>query len=190
MSFLFQIFGTRKPEELDTNNINMEKKTENAMDEQRFENVFVNSEEPIKEIAPKTSNQLDDFLQHDYYRQGFNDGYNTHSSDVMKSKVNVIKSEFRNLISHKIDNLRKGILNLEDHLINVEGMDERLEKKLRKRIDYEKEKCQDLEGEKALSALDEGIVMECIHKFNDGYIAGTQQFLDENMLANANGLFD
>lgn len=164
----------------------------NELDEQRFENIFVNKEGPTKDVikTAKASSLLEEFLKRYYFRFGFNDGYNTHSADVKNSKANIIKSEFRNLLSQKIEELRKGLLELEDHLINIEGMDERLEKKLRKRIDYAKEKCQDMESEKALSALDEGIVMECIHKFNDGYIAGTQQFLDENLLANTNGLFD
>ncbi len=190
MTFLNQIFRSKKTDSTTNNSEEMQNNFMDELDDRRFENIFVNKDEPVREETRKSISPLDEFIERDHYRMGFNDGYNTHSTDAMRGKANIIKSEFRNLLSHKIEELRKLVLELEDHFINVEGMDERMEKKLQKRIDYTKEKCQDLESEKALSVVDEGMVMQCIHKYNDGYLAGTQQYIDENLLANTNGLFD
>lgn len=46
MSFFNQIFGNRKSETTNSNNMTMENNLPNEMDEQRFENLFVNNEEP------------------------------------------------------------------------------------------------------------------------------------------------
>ena len=188
MSFLSNLFGNNhKSNANEGEHLQVE-----ASDLSSFGNLFVNPEPPgeteSKEHTEKVA--LDEFLSRDYYRMGFEEGYKTHTSEAKSARINVIKAEFRLIISRKIDQLRQEMLTLEDHLIDVEGMDERLDRKLRRRMEYMQERCSEYENEKALSVEDEGIVMESIHKFNDGFVRGTQMYMEEKLLASSTGLFD
>lgn len=192
MSFFSNIFGRNGHKTQNGSEAEFTHSFQGEPDMKSFENIFVNPEPPAKE---KETNQrigsgLEEFLVREYFQMGYEEGYKTHSAEAKNARINVIKSEFRQIMSRKIDQLRQEVLALEDHLIDVEGVDQRLEKKIIKRIDYIKERCDEYEKEKALSVEDEGLVMEAIHKFTDGFIKGTQMYTEESLLASSTGMFD
>lgn len=157
-----------------------------------FENIFVNPEPPIQEknAEPIAGSGLEEFLARDYFKKGYEEGYKTHSAEAKTTSINVIKSEFKMIMSRKIDQLRQELLTIENHLIDVEGIDQRLEKKILKRIEYIKERCEQNEKEKVLATKGEGLIAESIHKFTDGFIRGTQMYMEEKLLATSTGMFD
>ena len=192
MSFLSNIFGRNNHSSNNGSETEHAQQFHNEPDLKSFENIFVNPEPPVQEKESETNavSGLEAFLSCDYFKMGFEEGYKTHSAEAKTARINVIKSEFRLIMSRKIDQLRQEMLTLENHLIDVEGIDQRLEKKILKRIGYIKERCVENEKEKALSVEDEGLVMESIHKFTDGFIKGTQMYTEEKLLASSTGMFD
>lgn len=159
---------------------------------EKMENLFVNNEEPEEQQEKEKNNlsPLEKFMERDFYDLGFQNGYNYHSSEEMKGRELFFKSEFRNLLTRKIMNYKAEIRELNERLLEIEGMDRTLEKILSKRIEIMQQQCEEIEAEKSLSSIDEGIIMECIHLYRSGFKRGTKLFLDEKSLHSPNSLFD
>lgn len=189
MNLLNRLFGKRNSEETISGAATPTTMNQTEED-QILKNIFVNPEPPIAERVDGFENGIKRFLDQNFFKSGYNDGYSTHSSETLKNQLAVIKSEFRYLLSRKIDEIRLEILEMNDHLINIEGVEERLEKQVQKRLDYLRERINDLENEKALSAEDEGLVMAGVYKYREGFIRGLQTYQEEKLIASSTGMFN
>jgi len=189
MSFLKNIFGKNNAGNSTNGALNSIPFSAPSED-QLLKNLFVNPEPPVNEPVEAAANGISAFLDQDFFSKGYNDGYTSHSADTMKNQVDVIKAEFRLMMSRKIDEIRQEMLEMENHLINIDGVEERLEKQVQKRLEYLLEMKNDLEAEKALSALDEGMVMASVHKYREGFVRGLQTYQEEKMLASSTGMFN
>lgn len=192
MSFFSNIFGKNGKKSINGLETGQSDPLLTGPNLKSFENIFVNPEPPVQEKADNQSSEsaLEEFLARDYYAMGYDEGYKTHSAEAKINHINVIKATFRQIMSRKIDQLRQEVLSLENYLIDVEGDDKRLEMKLNNRIKYIMDRCGELEKEKALSVDDEGLVMEPINKFANGFAKGLQIYTEEKLLASSTGMFD
>ena len=156
-----------------------------------LEGLFVNNQAPVpaREMEADQSSSLKGYLEQDFFRKGFEDGYNGHSAELLDNKIKSMKADFRYNLNLKIDATRQEILKLENHKINVEGMSERLVRQIDNQINAIKANATELEAEIALATIDQGYVMIGIHQYRDGFIRGTEAYQEEKVIAGSTGLF-
>lgn len=189
MSWFSKFFGKTNTESSTPNNQSTDTMTEDNVNV--LEGLFVNNNPPAQSTEPGIENikGLKDYLEQDFYRKGFDDGYNGHSAELLESKIRSMKSDFRYNFNLKIDETRQEILKLENHKIDLEGMSERLIKQIENRVTSLKAVITELEAEIALSALEEGLAMIAINQYRDGFIQGTEAYQDEKLFASSTGMF-
>ncbi|MFH1121914.1 MAG: hypothetical protein V1775_19000 [Bacteroidota bacterium] len=156
-----------------------------------LEGLFINNQppvEPVEKEAEKAS-CLKTYLEQDFFRKGFDDGYNGHAAELLENKIRSMKADFRYNLNLKIDQARQEILKLDNHKINVEGMSERLVKQLDNQINAFKANMVELEAEIALADIDQGYVMIGVYQYRDGFIRGTEAYQEEKLIAGSTGLF-
>lgn len=157
-----------------------------------LEDLFVNNNPPTQELEQTADNpeSLKAWLEQDFSRKGFEDGYYGHSSEILENKIRSIKSDFRYRLDLKIDAARQEVMSLESHKIDVEGMSESMSRKAVLKVDTIKANITELEAEIALASIDEGHVMIAIHQFRDGFLRGTEAYQEEKLIAGSTGLFN
>lgn len=156
-----------------------------------LEGLFVNNQPPVEleKRQEENSSSLKTYLEQDFLRKGFDDGYNGHATELLENKINSMKADFRYNLNLKIDLARQEILKLENHIINVKGMSERLVQQLDNQINALKANMAELEAEIALADIDQGYVMIGIFQYRDGFIRGTEAYQEEKLIAGSTGLF-
>lgn len=156
-----------------------------------LERLFVNNQPPVASVEKETDNasSLKTYLEQDFFRKGFEDGYNGHAAELLENKIRSMKADFRYNLNLKIDQARQEILKLENHRINVEGMSERLVKQLDNQINAMRSNVAELEAEIALADIDQGYVMIGVYQYRDGFIRGTEAYQEEKLIAGSTGLF-
>jgi hypothetical protein len=156
-----------------------------------FENTFINPLPPQQTATPKVlPGSIEEFQSRDYFRMGLTDGYNNPSVDTQTFSVNALKADFRFRLDRKIDSLSQDIFSLQIQLIGLQGMGSRIERQVERKISFFTEMINNLEAEKALSAIDEGWIMNALSRYNNGFQQGCQQFVREKKVASATGLFN
>jgi hypothetical protein len=157
-----------------------------------LENLFVDNNPPAQdhEQVIENSSSLKSWLEQDFSRKGFEDGYCGHSAEMLVNKVRSIKADFRFKLNLKIDAARQEVMSLESHKIDLQGMSESMVKKADIKINSIKTNITELEAEIALSTIDEGHVMIAIHQYRDGFIRGTEAYQEEKLIAGSTGLFN
>jgi hypothetical protein len=155
-----------------------------------LKNLFSDNEPPTKTTSSemKTS-RLQDFLKINYSTLGFSDGYESHSTDLLARKISILKSEFRQIIDESIDNRKQEVFQLRNQLIETRGLSDRLVEQLELRIQEIKEVVAKLEREKELSSEDEGLVMNAIHQYHEGFLRGCKDWHEAKLFAQSTGLF-
>lgn len=156
-----------------------------------LEDLFVNNQPPA-EATGKTAedaSSLKTYLEQDFFRKGFEDGYNGHAAELLENKILSMKADFRYNLHLKIDQARQEILKLENHRINVEGMSDRLIRQLDNQINAMKANIHELEAEIAMADIDQGYVMIGVYQYRDGFIRGTEAYQEEKLIAGNTGLF-
>ena len=156
-----------------------------------LEGLFVNNKPPVEpaETTTVNTNSLKTYLEQDFFRKGFDDGYNGHATELLENKILSMKADFRYNLNLKIDQARQETLKLENHKINVEGMSERLVRQLENQINAIKANTTELEAEIAMASIDQGYVMIGVYQYRDGYIRGAEAYQKEKLIAGSNGLF-
>jgi len=156
-----------------------------------LEGLFVNNQPPVAPAEKETENasSLKTYLEQDFFRKGFDDGYNGHAAELLENKIRSMKADFRYNLNLKIDQARQEILKLDNHKINVEGMSERLVRQLDNQINAMKANMAELEAEIALADIDQGYVMIGVFQYRDGFIRGTEAYQEEKLIAGSTGLF-
>lgn len=157
-----------------------------------LEDLFVNRKAPeeVDASASATEGSLKAFLEQDFFRKGYNDGYDGHSFELLENKILSMKADFRYNLGLKIDSARQEILKLDNHRANMDGMSDRLVKQLDNKIAAIRFNITELEAEIALSSLNEGHVMIAIHQYRDGFLRGAEAYQEEKIIAGSTGLFN
>jgi len=156
-----------------------------------LEDLFINNQPPAEatEKAVEDATSLKNYLEQDFFRKGFEDGYNGHAAELLENKILSMKADFRYNLNLKIDQARQEILKLENHRISVEGMSDRLIRQIDNQINAMKSNISELEAEIALADIDQGYVMIGVYQYRDGFIRGTEAYQEEKLIAGSTGLF-
>ncbi|MGV8964284.1 MAG: hypothetical protein ACOH2V_13020 [Candidatus Saccharimonadaceae bacterium] len=189
MSWLTKLFGYTNNERFTTNNKAPEAMSENNINV--LEDMFVNNNPPTQanELAKEDNVNLKTYLEQDFFRKGYDEGYNWHSSEMLDSRLKGIKADFRYNLKLKIDACKVEILKFENHKVKIEGMSEIMAKQLDNQLAAIRETINELEVEIALATLDEGLVMISIYQYRNGFILGTEAFQEEKLIAGSTGMF-
>jgi hypothetical protein len=189
MSWFSKLLGMTNNEVANNRNLGSESLIADNVDV--LEGLFVDNNPPVQthEASTENGSTLRAYLEQDFARKGFDDGYNGHSSELLENKILSIKADFRFNLNLKIDTARQEVLKLENHKINVEGMSDKLVRQLENYINSVKYNITELEAEISLSAINEGMVMIGIHQYRDGFIRGTEAYQDEKIIAGSTSLF-
>jgi len=156
-----------------------------------MEDLFVNHVPPTGYEEPVSKGvMLEAYLKQDFNRKGYDDGYNYHSSEMLENRLKLLRADFRLTIDLKLDQTRQEILKLENHKVDMEGLSERLVKQLENKVATLLENVKRLESEKGKSSMDEGLVMTCIHNYRDGFMRGSDAYMEEKIIASCTGLFN
>jgi hypothetical protein len=190
MSWFSNVFGkSNSNNAMIANNHSSDTLTEDNINV--LEGLFVNNQPPVEleKREGENSSSLKTYLEQDFLRKGFEDGYNGHASELLENKIKSMKADFRYNLNLKIDQIRQEILKLENHKINVEGMSERLVQQLDNQINTFQANMTELEAEVALADIEQGYVMIGIFQYRDGFIRGTEAYQEEKIIAGSTGLF-
>ena len=154
------------------------------------QDLFVDNNPPSPE-APDQAQQIkiSTFLDRDFHRKGFEDGYSWHSKEMLDNQIKSTKAEFRYFLDQKIDELHQTILKITDQKISAAGLSDTMTQQLQLRIDLLDVNIQRLEREKISSFDEEGLIMKAIHQYRDGFIKGMETYQEEKFFAGSTGLF-
>ena len=190
MSWLSKLLGKTNSTDANANEQTSDTMTEDNVNV--LEDLFVNSNPPaqIEEQAAANSSGLKAYLEQDFLRKGYEDGYNWHSAELLENKILSMKADFRYNLNLKIDAARQEVVKLENHKINIEGMSDRLVKQIDNQVASIRFNITELEAEIALSSLNEGLAMIAIHQYRDGFMRGTEAYQEEKLIAGSTGLFN
>lgn len=155
------------------------------------EKLFVEKHAPSeqKESTNQHGSKLAMFLESDFRSIGYRDGYRYSSADVMDNSMRLIRSEFREIVDHMIEECRGIISQLLNQAVELRHISLKGDEKLTIRIEMIKETIVKLVQEKENSTMDEGLIMKAIHQYRDGFIRGVNDNNDELLLMSYNGLF-
>lgn len=155
------------------------------------ENLFVEKNDPATEMekGAEQSSKLAEFLNRDFRTLGYRDGYRYSNADVMDNAMRLIRSEFREIIDHMVEDCRETISRLQNQAVELKHISLKAEEKVNARIIMIHETITRLVVEKENSAIDEGLIMKAIHLYRDGFIRGVNDNNDELLVMSYNGLF-
>ena len=188
MSIFSKLFSKSHSNQAADNNNSSDTLTEDNVNV--LEDIFVNSNPPAQEQENENTTGLKAWLEQDFSRKGFDNGYYGHSAEILENKIRSIKADFRYRLDLKIDAARQEVMSLESHKIDVEGMSASMVKKAALKVDTIKANITELEAEIALASIDEGHVMIAIHQYRDGFLRGTEAYHEEKLIAGSTGLFN
>lgn len=190
MSWLSKFFGKNNNDGSSINNQATDQMVEDDFNVNQ--DIFLNNADPSQETGQSIENStgLKAWLEQDFFRKGYEDGYYGHSSEMLENKIKSIKSDFRYNLNLKIDAARQECVKLENYKIDLERMSDRLVKKIDNQANAVRANITELESEIALATIDEGLVMIAIHQYRDGFLHGTEAYQEEKLIAGSTGLFN
>jgi len=155
------------------------------------QNLFVEKNDPAKETEPmaEQSSKLNEFLNRDFRRLGYRDGYRYSNADVMDNAMRLIRTEFREIVDRMVEDCRETIGKLQNQAVEVKHLSLKAEEKVIIRIGMIQDTIARLVVEKENSAIDEGLIMKTIHLYRDGFMRGVNDNNDELLVMSYNGLF-
>ena len=190
MNLLKSIFGgkSHKTENMDERN--------HGIQDQDYqldipEDLFIESQAPAEiEQVRSLENRLNLFINKDYFNQGYDMGYNTHSSDILEQMIRKLKSEFILLIDQVIDEKKSLLSELKKHMAEVDGLSDRVYKQLEQKVEDLDSSVSILTGQKSLTVEDEGWIMAPVNVFKLGFIHGLEKYHEVKTFASSTGLFN
>ena len=169
---------------------NIDQTVEQAVKDNFFVDDKNPQEEPPIEKDTKKASEMAVFLKTDYFEDGFNIGYNYHSTDQLETTLRHLKAQFRLLIDEGVDARWIEIAELKQELIQSSGVSDRLHKQLEQRIETLTESIERYQIEKELSVADEGMITKVIHSYREGFLRGLDQYKKEKLIAGSTGFFN
>jgi len=159
----------------------------NLNEPNRAENMTNNITKPVSRIS---LGQVQEFLERDFFTEGFQDGYKFHNVEVRNEKVKRIVTEFRTHVRIRMEDIENEKLRLEQELINLADISEISTQRLQKTLEHLHKKWESLQNELALSVDHEGFVSHAVHAYVDGFRSGVEQWMGESTLLNGYSLFN
>jgi hypothetical protein len=153
------------------------------------EAIFVDNQAPASTESVEQSSLLDKFLRSDYEQKGYNDGYLYPNGDLLENNIRQLKTRFRQVVDHVLDQKRAAISELNLHLINTQGISERLEASLREKVRQLENLIHELDTQKILSVEEEGMIAPVVQGYRIGFIKGVERFNQEKIFAGSTRLF-
>ena len=190
MSLFSKLFGNSSKQE--THSDNPQTNMFSDINSDVFENLFINSESPVVEqdAAREEVQSIGSYIEQDFYKKGYEDGYDGHTAEVLEHKIRSIRADFRYQLSIKVDALQQDLVMLGNQKIEIDGMSVALTAQLDNRMNLINKNIQELKTQIELSSVDEGMVMVAIHKYRDGFIKGTGAYQMEKNIGISTGLFN
>ncbi len=184
MTWLSNIFSKKQTSEIHCAN-------PEAEEQEKLKELFV--DETIPEVLPNAEKKGIDILQYleqDFQSEGFANGYKFHSSEILETRLQAIKADFRLKIDVVIDQKNRMYLELQANATDIMDISERLYRQYADSMAEIHHKIKELENQRDLSSMNEGWIMKVIHEYKDGYLKGMQLYSEEKLLAISTGLFD
>ena len=159
------------------------------------ENLFVDQNPPQQQdkntpdFSPKSKSIIEEFINRDYYNQGFEDGYQYHSKEIMDQTIRKIISEYIFLLDRLIDEKESEITQLEIHRSNVEGLSDRTTEQLQTKKAAFENNIVTLRTQKELASQKEGWIMVAVNVFELAYKQGMEKYHDLKTFTGSTGLF-
>ena len=144
----------------------------------------------VKAVSKIILGQVQEFLERDFFTEGFQDGYKFHNVEVRNEKVKRIVTEFRTHVRIRMEDIENEKLRLEQELINLADISEINSQRLQKTLEHLQKKWESLQNELALSVDHEGFVSHAVHAYVDGFRSGVEQWMGESTLLNGYSLFN
>jgi len=144
-------------------------------------------EAPKETIKPS---ELALFISDEHSMKGFSDGYNCRTADVLDNNIKLLRAQFRLIVDGQMEKARKALSELKQHKIESKGISSRLDEGVDLMISEMEDAIIRLEGEKELSAEDEGMIAKVIHSYREGYTRGLERYRLEKFIAGSTGLFN
>jgi len=152
--------------------------------------VFADNNPPADNYEIKNENYLRIFMEQNFYQKGYNNGYEFHSAQSLENGIAVIRSEYQQLLSIRIDDMNSEIYTLELNKMQVDGMPGNIQDQFELRINAIRESIKNCKEEYEKSSNNSGNVEFSIGKYKEGYLNGQQQYFNESAFAGSTGLFN
>ncbi|HMQ68889.1 MAG TPA: hypothetical protein PKA90_07780 [Ignavibacteria bacterium] len=154
------------------------------------ENLFEDKGTPEKKaIASEKKTGLSEFIEKDYYSDGYNDGYDYPSENILNSSVEKIKSDFILILEKTIDEMNNEIIKLSEHTINISEISPRACSLTDNRIKELRKLILRMIEEKELCENNKGMILSPINSYVSGFDKGLFTFTQEKMIMSSTGLF-
>jgi hypothetical protein len=153
------------------------------------ETIFLDNEEPSITELEGNKSAISVFLDKDYIKLGYHDGYLYPNGELMDGNLKKIRSDFRMAIDRVIDDKRSVINNLKLHQIGTRGISERLDEELTQKLEELYNLINELDTQKILSIENEGLISSCINDYKIGFIKGIEQYRREKIFVGNTHLF-
>lgn len=184
MTWLSNFFH-RKP------NSDLQKTLPDIENQDKLKELFVDESAP-EFLAGTDKKDVDilHYLEQDYQTEGFAEGYKYHSSEILESRLQAIKADFRLKIDVVIDQKQRRYLELQSNATDIMDISERLYRQYADSMSEIHHKIKALENQRELSSMNEGWIMKVVHEYKDAYLKGMQLYSEEKLFALSTGLFD
>lgn len=154
------------------------------------ENIFKDDVTPEKKaVTTEKKTGLGEFIEKDYYSDGYNDGYDYPSENILNSSVEKIKSDFTFILEKTIDEMNNEIIKLSEHFINVSEISPRAGSLTDNRIKELRKLILRMIEEKELCEKNKGMILSPINSYISGFDKGLFTYTQEKMIVSSTGLF-
>jgi hypothetical protein len=122
------------------------------------------------------------FLSRDWHALGLQDGFDYHGQEFLHASRRRIRAEFLNIIDEVILERRDQRRQLQDRLIQLQGLSEELYFRVEITMQEADHILSVLDQQKSLAVEEEGWLMQALHAYRLGYLQGVQDRLDSDDL--------
>lgn len=169
MNFFSKIFGKSSTSETSIEEPQIEK------------SLFVDESEPTTSVSPSSEiSNLERLQKKDFFHEGFVQGYEEHSLDILELRINSIISEFQDAICSEIDGLETSMQEIGTFLTKQhEEIMPDYYLKLRSTYDSMNLKKVEFNAEIELASDRKGACKHAINRFKEGFVRGLKAWSEE-----------
>ncbi len=189
---IFNLFG-KKPQTTESAAVIAHPET--TVLEKQQENIppvdlFIDDEAPQSEqVVEQTQSKITLFRSQNHYSIGYNDGHNFHSSEMLEIGKRKIRTEFRFILEQEIEEMNQKKLQLKMLVVDVRKVSDDTREKLELNVTEIEKSLMKLEKEKELSVENEGLVSNAIQSYHQGFIQGSNDYIESEKFLNAANIF-
>lgn len=154
------------------------------------ENLFKDEGTPEKKTTTaERKTGLSEFIERDFYGDGYNDGYDYPSHNILNSSLEKIKSNFIFILEKTIDEKNNEIIKLSEHSINISEISPRACSLADNRIKELRKLILKMIEEKGFCENGKGMILTAINSYKSGFEKGLFTYTQEKMIMSSTGLF-